>query len=164
MFEFIDRRLQRLSHTPMWISMISGVCAQGMWNAQVKGQVTETHRLKVDGHGPLARYVRLLVAHAPGMPGTFSQPLRICDPDMHHGTFVTHVPCCIPGSLTSGFLWSRWRGKRPRYFRRMRNPQFYVSGKRPIITQPSVWHHNGATTAITDYNHSDPSITIGHQH
>ena len=32
---------------------------------------------------------------------------------MHHGTCVTHVPCCIPGSLTSGFLWSRWRGKRP---------------------------------------------------
>ena len=32
---------------------------------------------------------------------------------MHHGTCVTHMPCCMPGSLTSGFLWSRWRGKRP---------------------------------------------------
>ena len=29
-----------------------------------------------------------------------------------------------PGSLTSGFLWRRWWGKRPRLSRRMRNPQF----------------------------------------
>ena len=83
-------------------------------------------------HGPLARYVKLRIAHAPGMPGTFSLPTRVCDPDVHHGTCVTHVPWCMPGSLTSGFLWSRWRGKRSRHSRRMRNPQFYVSGKRPM--------------------------------
>ena len=33
---------------------------------------------------------------------------------------------------SSGFLWIRWRAKRSRQSRRMRNPQFYVSGKRPI--------------------------------
>ena len=49
---------------------------------------------------------------------------------MHHGTCVTHVPWCMPGSLTGGFLWCGWRGK---HSRRMRNPQFYVSGKRPIV-------------------------------
>ena len=87
-------------------------------------------------YGPLARYVKLRVAHAPGMPGTFSAPPRACDPDMHHGTCVTHVPWCIPGSLTSGFLWSRWRGKRSRHSRRMRNPQFYVSGKKPMVACP----------------------------
>ena len=43
----------------------------------------------------------------------FSPPLLIIDPDLHHGTCVTHVPWCIPGSLTSGFLWSRWRGNVP---------------------------------------------------
>ena len=84
------------------------------------------------GYGPLARYVKLWVAHVPGMPGTFFPQARVSDPDMHHGTCVTHVPWCMPGSLTSGFLWSRWRGKRSRHSRRMRNPQFYVSGKRPI--------------------------------
>ena len=47
-------------------------------------------------------------AHAPGMPGTFSPSPRVRDPDMHHGTCVTHVPWCMPGSLTSGFLWN-WR-------------------------------------------------------
>ena len=51
-------------------------------------------------HEPLARYVKLQVAHAPGMPGTFSPPPRVNDPDMHHGTCV---PWCMPGSLTSGF-------------------------------------------------------------
>ena len=57
--------------------------------------------------GPLARYVKLRWAHAPGMPETFSPPPRVSDPDMHHGTCVTHMPWCKPGSLTSGFLWSR---------------------------------------------------------
>ena len=83
-------------------------------------------------HGPLTIYVELRVAHAPGMPGKFSLPLRVSDPDMHHGTCMTHVPWCMPGSLTSGFLWNRWRGKRFWHSRRMRNPQFYVSGKRPM--------------------------------
>ena len=76
-------------------------------------------------HGHLTRYVKLRVAHAPGMPGTFPPPPRVSDPEMHHGTCVTHVPWCMLGSLTSGFLWSR-------HSRRLRNTQFYVSGKRPI--------------------------------
>ena len=83
-------------------------------------------------NGPLTRYVKFRVPHAPGMPGTFSPTPRFRDPDMHHGTCVTHVPWCMPGSLTSDFLWSRWRGKRSRHSRRMHNPQFYVSGKRPM--------------------------------
>ena len=62
-------------------------------------------------HWPLARYDKLWVAHAPGMPGTFSPPPRVSHPDMHHGTCVTHVSWCMPGSLTSGFLWSRVAGK-----------------------------------------------------
>ena len=69
----------------------------------------------------------------PRMSGAFSPPLWVSDPDKHHGTFVTHVPWCMPGSLTSRFLWRRLRGKRSRYSLHMRNPPFYVSGKRPII-------------------------------
>ena len=93
-------------------------------------------------HGPLARYVKLRVAHAPGM---FSPPPRVSDPDMHHGTYVTHVPWCMPGLLTSGFFWSRWRGKRSRHSRRMRKPQFYVSGRRPIELR---WLGHGLAFAI----------------
>ena len=50
-------------------------------------------------------------AHAPGMPETFSPRPPVSDPDMHHSTCVTHVPWCMLGSLTNGFLWSRSRGK-----------------------------------------------------
>ena len=51
---------------------------------------------------------------------------------MHHDPCMTHGPWCMPGSLTSGFLWSRWREKRSRHSRRMRNPQLCVSGKRSM--------------------------------
>ena len=87
---------------------------------------------------------KLRVAHAPGMPGTLSPPTRVRDPDMHHGTCVTHVPWCMPGSLTSGFIWSRWRGKRSRHSRRMHNPQFCVPGKRPMYNHISMtrWRHS----------------------
>ena len=91
-------------------------------------------------HGPLTRYVKLRVAHVPGMPETFSPPPRVSDPDMYHGTCVTHVPWCMPGSLISGFLWSRCRWKRSRHSLRMRNPQFYVSGKRPIPYILDIFH------------------------
>ena len=40
----------------------------------------------------------------------------------------------MPGSLTGGFVWSRRRGKLSRRSRHMRNPQFYVSGKRAMHT------------------------------
>ena len=51
----------------------------------------------------------------------------ISDPGMHHGTCVTHVPWCMSGSPTYD-----GGGKRSRHSRHMRNPQFYVSGKRPM--------------------------------
>ena len=89
-------------------------------------------RYDMTWHGPLVRYTKLQVAHAPGMLGTFFPPPLISDPDMHHGTCVTHVPWCMPGSLTCGFIWSRWRGKRSRHSRCMRNSQFYVSVKRSM--------------------------------
>ena len=84
-------------------------------------------------NGPLTRYVKLWVAHAPGMLGMFSPPSRVSDPDKHHGTCVKHVPGFMSGSLNNGFLWSWRRGIRSRHSRRKRNPQFYVSGKRPIL-------------------------------
>ena len=66
------------------------------------------------------------------MSGTFSLSPVVSDPDMLHGTCVTHVPWCMPGSLTNGFLCSRWWGKRSLHSRSMRNLQFYVSDKRPM--------------------------------
>ena len=88
-------------------------------------------------YGSLARYVKLRVAHAPGMPGTFSPPPQFRDPEMHHGTCVSRVPWCMPGSLTSGFLCGRWRGKRSRHSRRMRNP--YLARGPWIVRKADSW-------------------------
>ena len=63
-------------------------------------------------NGPLTRYVKLRIAHAPEMPGTFFLPPRISAPDLRDDMCVMHVPWCMPGSLTSSCLWSWWRGKR----------------------------------------------------
>ena len=48
-----------------------------------------------------------------GNAGNVSTPPLVSDPDMHHGTCEMHVPWCVPGSLTSGSLWSRWQEKVP---------------------------------------------------
>ena len=79
-------------------------------------------------HGPLARYVKLRVAHAPGFPRHRRLAIQTC---ITARVSRTCRDTCRD-RLTSGFLWSRWRGKRSRHSRRMCNPQFYVSGKRPI--------------------------------
>ena len=62
-----------------------------------------------------------------------SRPPRVSDPDMHHDTCVTHMSWCLPGSLTSGFLLSWWRGKASWHSRCMRNLQFCVSGNRSMV-------------------------------
>ena len=46
-----------------------------------------------------------------GMPGTFSPPSRVSDPDMHHGTCVMHVPWCMLGSLKTQFPLQSVAGK-----------------------------------------------------
>ena len=82
---------------------------------------------------PWASYqIRKIVGCA--CAGNVFPATAVSDPDMHHGTCVTHVPWCMSVSLTSGFLWRRWRGKRSRYSWRMRNPQFCVSVRRHVPT------------------------------
>ena len=83
-------------------------------------------------HGPLVRYDKLRVGHAPGMPGTFFPPptskgtatkrSRHASRHVRHARAVMHVGIASP----------RWRGKRSWHSRRIRNPQFYVSGKGSI--------------------------------
>ena len=133
-YDFDTPHLQSSLHIPLKPEQNSSTCIINNIGAnQFKFQ--EPGR---NYHGPLARYVKLRVVHKPGKPGSWSPPLRVSHPDMHHDTCVTHMPSCMPGSITSGFLCSWWRGKRSQHSRRMRNPQFCVSGKRPMFT---VSHH-----------------------
>ena len=109
--------------------------------------------VRLDIYGALTRYVKLRVTHVPGMPGTFPPPPRVSDLDMHQGMCVTHMPWCMPGSLTSGFLWSRWRWKRSRHSRCMRNPQSYVSGKHRHIEacRHTMWKGSRKTSDWKSY-------------
>ena len=146
------------------------------WPGENKCQRSHAHGLLSYGtnHGPFARYVKLRVAHAPGLPGTFSTSPWISDPAMHHGMCVTHVPSCKPRSLTSGFLWSLWRGKRSRHSQRMRDAKFYVSGKRLIATL-AWWkcegskigvlvivttQHKPLESAISNLSYGNPHVTV----
>ena len=86
-------------------------------------------------HGPLARYVRSRVAHAPGIAGNvFLRQCRLAIP-----TCITareSRTCrdeCRDRQLAVSFEVGWWRGKRFRYSRRIRNPLFYVSGNRPLF-------------------------------
>ena len=77
---------------------------------------------------------------------------------MHHGTCVMHVPWCMPGSQTCGFLWSRWRRKRSRHSRRMETRNFVYLVRGPCnacvsgmyghyITMTSQWKRFHSVTS-----------------
>ena len=109
----------------------------GIWSLCGFALILQTKELIIRGvillmNDKLLNYFKLRVVHVPVMPITFSSPPRVSDPDMHHDTCVVHVSWCMPESQTSGSIWSRWRAKRSRHSRRMRTPQFYVSGKSPM--------------------------------
>ena len=75
----------------------------------------------VPGCGPLARYVKLRVAHASGMPWTW-----------HASRHVRDLRAVMHAEIDNQrFPLKSMAGKRSRYSRCMRHPQFYVSGKRP---------------------------------
>ena len=88
-------------------------CLKTSWDLMIPLLKWYWNRHLESAHGPLARYVKLWVAHAPGMPGTFSPPQWVRDPAKHDGTCVMHVLWCMLGSLTSSFLWSWWRENIP---------------------------------------------------
>ena len=106
------------------------------WCRNLQTNGSDTGHRHMPSHGPLTRYAKLWVAHAPRVPGTFPRHRKrkplVSSLGMHHDTCVTPVPWCMSGSLTGG-----WRGKRTRHPWRMRNPQFYLSGKRPMS---GIWY------------------------
>ena len=83
-------------------------------------------------HGPFTRYVTLRVAHAPGMPGTFSPATEF------KGNRLLAIPVCIT-ARASRTCRDACRDRLPALagktfpvFPAHAHPHFYVSGKRPI--------------------------------
>ena len=104
---------------------------------------------------------KIALCECTGNAGKVLPPPRVSHPGMHRGTCVTaitavqHVPWCMPGSLTNGFLWSRWRGKRSRHSRCMRNPQFNVSGQNPCCISTHRRHFENLIKANVVYTQTN---------
>ena len=60
-------------------------------------------------HGPYVWYVKLLVAHAPGIPGTFSPPSILCiRQEAHESTTNSQIPqCTCPIYHIATFIYKR---------------------------------------------------------
>ena len=86
--------------------------------------------------GPLTRYVKLRVVHAPGMQGTFSPPPTSKETASKRSRHASRHVRVARAVMHVGIANPRWRGKCSRYSWRMHNPQFCVSGKRPIPSAP----------------------------
>ena len=83
-------------------------------------------------NGPLIRYVKLRIAHAPGMPGRFSPPPTSKETTIQRSRHASRYGRYARAVMHVGIAKPRWWEKRSRHSRSMRNPQFYVSVKRPI--------------------------------
>ena len=88
---------------------------------------------------PLTRYVKLQVGHEPEMPGMFSLPLTSKETASWwswHASRQEHDACAV---MHVGIVKTRWQGKRSRHYWCMHNPQFYISGKRPMDERINQW-------------------------
>ena len=84
-------------------------------------------------HGPLISYVKSWVAHTPGMPGTFSPPPTSKETSNYRSRHASRHVSDARAVMHIGIVNPRWRGKRSRHSRRMRNSRFFVSGKRSML-------------------------------
>ena len=84
-------------------------------------------------YGHLARYIKLWVAHVLGMPGIFSllpNSKETASKRSHHASWhVRHAHAVIHFGIADPW----WQGKHSWHSRRMCNPQFCISGKRPMM-------------------------------
>ena len=105
-------------------------------------------------HGPLTRYVKLWAVHASGMPGTFSPPPTSKETASWRSRHASRHVRLARAVMHVGIANPRWREKRSRHSRRMRNPQFYLSVQRTIVIRrihPAVFSTLTTRTATHHY-------------
>ena len=88
------------------------------------------------------------VAHAPGMPGTFSPPTPSKETAGERSRHASRHVCDRTCRDACRDRWPEVAGKRSLHSRRMRNPQFYVSGKRPVESVSHVFNKHAADSMI----------------
>ena len=114
---------------PWWLCPYATLRLVFVYDMQCKEVLSE--RLYWRLHGPLTRYGKSQVAHAPGMPGTFpprptsketaSKRSRLASRHVRRACAVMHV----------GITYPRWRGKRSRHSRRMHTHNFTYLARGP---------------------------------
>ena len=114
----------------VWMELVQK--RNGVFTCNLHAVYLEGYREGYALNGPLARYVKLQVSHAPGMSGTISPPPRVSVPDVYHDTCVAHVLWSMPVIAIAVSFEVYGEGKVSRHSRCMHNPQFYVSVKRPM--------------------------------
>ena len=103
------------------------------WPSRYRKYVTtlsECNHCPIFNHGPLPRYEKLRVAHAPGMPGTLSPAPNSTETASYRSWHASWHVRDARAVMHVGIANPWWWGKRSR---QMRNPQFCVFGKRPMI-------------------------------
>ena len=106
-------------------SWIANYLILKLQNLQNHGAVIWAH-LKIvmifSLHGPPIRYVKLRVAHAPGMPGRFSPPPTSEETAGQRSKRVSGHVCQARARMHAGIANPRWPWKRSRHSRRLCNP------------------------------------------
>ena len=90
------------------------------------------------GNGPLTRYVKLQVAHAPGMPGTFPPPPISKETNSQRSRHASRHVRDARAVMHVGIAHLRWRGKRSRHSRRMRTRNFTYLARGPWTTDSKI--------------------------
>ena len=84
-------------------------------------------------HRPVRRNVKLWVAHVPGIPVTFPPPSTSKETASSRSRHASRHVRDARAVMHVGIANLRWRGKRSRHSRRMRNLQCYLSDRRSMV-------------------------------
>ena len=105
---------------------------------------------------PLSRHAKLWVAHASGMPGTFSPPPTSKETASWWSRHASRHERHARAAMHVGIANPQWSGKRSWHSWRICIPQFYVSGKRPMACHSTIlptgqWGDVSAAHSIVHY-------------
>ena len=84
-------------------------CNRAFWT----GWHDESSNKYMASHGPLTRYIKLRVAHAPGMPGTFSLSPTSKETDSYRSRNASRHMRDTRAVMHVGIANLRWRGNVP---------------------------------------------------
>ena len=135
---FMMGKENRHGDVPCFYSCVQVFCvfrmplSKATWIKLAKLATSTHQRAHQVINGPLNRYAKLPVAHALGMPWTFSPSPISKQSASSRSRHASRRVCHARAVIHVGIANARWRKKRSRHSWRMRSTQFGVSGKKPM--------------------------------